>query len=90
MKFFIALFLLVVAIFIGIQGYRLFAQSGDLQESADALVQQANVLSAENTSIRQDIRFYQNPDNGTKELQSKANYKKPGEQMLILVPPEQD
>ncbi len=88
MRFFLALFLAALVLLIGIQGYRLFTQAQDLTDQGAALRQDVTTISTENATIARDIRFYQNPINATKELQSKSNYHKPGEQMLILVPAE--
>ena len=86
MRFFIALFLAVLVFFLGAQCYRLIKQRSDYAQQAAALKKQNDELSTENAQLSRDIQFYQNPTNATKELQSKVNYKKPDEQLIILVP----
>ncbi len=88
MRFFLALFLTVIVVFLGIQGYRLFKQQKEFAERAATLEQEQSGLASENAKLNQDIQFYQNSENATKELQSKANYRKPDEKMIILVPAE--
>jgi len=86
MKFFLVLFLTVIVVFIGAQCYRLFVQQADYVTQAQQLKEQTDKIAAENAALQSDIEFYQNPANAAKELQSKINYKKPDEQMIILVP----
>lgn len=88
MRFFIALFLAVLVVFIGVQTYRLFRQSEQARERAGQLEAEAQKLSAENIQLSKDIQYYQVPVNASKELQSKANYHKPDEKLIILVPAE--
>ncbi len=86
MRYFLALFLLIITVFIGAQSYRLLVQRADYTKHTQELEGQAHEISAENTALAKDIQFYQNPANATKELQSKVNYRKPDEQIIILVP----
>ena len=88
MRFFLVLFLTVIVAFITVQGYRLFVQQAQYAQEAELLQQQAERISAENAALMNDVEFYQNPTNAAKELQSKINYKKPDEQLIILVPEE--
>lgn len=87
MKFFIAAFFAVIAVFICVQGYHLFVQHDEYRQRTAELQKQAADVAKENEALAKDIQFYQNPVNATKELQSKINYRKPDEQMIILVPP---
>lgn len=88
MKFFVALFLTALVAFLGVQAYKLLSQRAQYQNRAAALEAEAEQLRLENDDLSGDIEFYQNTENATKELQSKVNYHKPDEQMLILVPAE--
>jgi hypothetical protein len=86
MRFFIALFLLIVMIFIGIQSYKLYQQEADLSIKKSELDAQASALIVENKKFENDIQYFQNDLNLTKELQSKAGYRKPDEKMFMLLP----
>lgn len=88
MKFFVVLFLTVIVAFIVMQGYRLAIQQVGYLEEAQELKEKTDAISVENAKLVSDVEFYQNAANAAKELQSKVNYKKPGEQMIILVPEE--
>jgi cell division protein FtsB len=88
MRFFVALFLVALVAFLGIQAYKLISQRSQYDEREASLRKEAETLRAENSELSGDIQFYQNTENATKELQSKVNYHKPDEQMLILVPAE--
>jgi len=88
MRFFIALFLAVLVVFVGVQTYRLFRQSEQSREQATLLEREADQLSAENIQLSKDVQYYRVPQNASKELQSKANYHQPDEKLIILVPAE--
>lgn len=86
MRFFIALFLVVIIFFVGVQVYRLFVQSKEADSQYLNLKDETSRLAEENVKLSKDILYYQNPINATKELQSKSNYHEPSEKMIILVP----
>lgn len=59
---------------------RLGSQLADVQANlAKAKVQEA--------SLQEENQYLSNPLNLEKELRARFNYKKPGEQMIIIVPP---
>ena len=86
MKFFLALFLAFIVVFLGIQIYRLYGQQGDLATEHDQLTAQASAIAAENQKFSGDINYFKDDQNLTKELQSKFNYRKPDEKMYLLSP----
>ncbi len=88
MRFFIALFLLIVMAFIGLQSYNLYQQQADLTIKKSELEGQATALMLENKKFDSDIDYFKNDINLTKELQSKAGYRKPDEKMFMLLPPQ--
>ena len=89
MRFFLALLLLAIFLFLGVQAYRLFAQQGELAESVTALDAEAQDLVAQNRQLTSDLEYVQNDHNLTKELQSKFNYRKPEEKLFMLAPAEE-
>lgn len=89
MRFFLTLFLAFVLVFIGVQAYRLYGQKADLAQKGAALEAQASALVQENRKFTGDIEYFQRDINVGKELQSKFNYRKPDEKMMILVPAPQ-
>ena len=88
MRFFLTLFLVVVLVFIGVQAYHLYSQQSELRTQQAGLEAQASALAIENRKFSGDIDYFKNDANITKELQSKFNYRKPDEKMIILVPAE--
>jgi len=86
MRFFIALFLLLVAGFIGVQAYNLYFQEIELLAKKGDLDAQASALILENSVFGKDIEYFKNDVNLTKELQTKVNYRKPDEKMFMLLP----
>ena len=86
MRFFLALLVAGLLVFIGVQAYRLYGQQEDLRSQQSQLEAQANALAIENRKFSGDIDYLKDDANVTKELQSKFNYRKPDEKMIILVP----
>ena len=43
----------------------------------------------ENFELQADLEYYARPENLEKELRSRFNYKKPGEKLIIIVPPKE-
>ena len=86
MRFFLALLVAGLLVFIGVQANRLYGQQEDLRSQQSQLEAQANALAIENRKFSGDIDYLKDDANVTKELQSKFNYRKPDEKMIILVP----
>lgn len=86
MKFFIALFMGFIVVFLGIQIFRLYSQQEDLALRRDQLDAQASAIAIENQKFTGDINYFKDDHNMTKELQSKFNYRKPDEKMYMLTP----
>lgn len=88
MKFFLTLFLIVILAFIGFQIYKLGDQKSDLNDKYSALVEEQVFLLRENQELQDDLKYFGDDINLSKELRSKFNYKYPSEELLILVPGE--
>ena len=86
MRFFLALLVVGFLVFVGVQVYRLYGQQEDLRSQHSQLEAQASALAIENRKFSGDINYLKDDANVTKELQSKFNYRKPDEKMIILVP----
>jgi len=84
----IILFILVVLVTMGLtKDYRVYLENRQKMENLKAQVLDIN---ANNDIIKEDVDFYSDPDNLTKELKARFNYKKPGEKLLIVVPNESE
>lgn len=78
----LSLFLIVI----GVQVFSFVGQEWTLgSQLADV---QANLTKAQaqETSLQEEVQYLSNPANLEKELRARFNYKKPGEQMIIIVP----
>jgi uncharacterized protein YlxW (UPF0749 family) len=76
----------LLLIVLGTQVFSFVRQEGQLgSELADV---QANLTKAqsEEADLQQEQQYLSNPLNLEKELRARYNYKKPGEQMVIIVP----
>ncbi len=73
---------------IGLQSYRLFMQSKDLQKDADKLSEQAETLRRDNNQLQADLQYLSQPENVEKELRAQGNYRRPDESLIIVVPPK--
>lgn len=86
MKIIIALLLIMLGIGIGVQVYFLASERNvllaDLKETTD----KESSLEKENTMLRAEIEYFSKPENLEKEFRARFNYKKPGEEMIIVVP----
>ncbi len=78
----LSLFLIVI----GAQAFSFVRQEWQLgSQLADV---QANLAKAQaqEVSLQDEAQYLSNPANLEKELRARFNYKKPGEQMIIIVP----
>ncbi|MDP2695945.1 MAG: hypothetical protein Q8O87_01690 [bacterium] len=78
-----ALFLLI-----GFQVYTLNAKRIDLKNVLSDVNSQVGELEIDNDLLDADIEYFADPENLAKEFKSKFNYKRPGEELIIVVPKE--
>ena len=86
MKNAISAILILMIAFLGYQLFNLYLQHYDLEKSAEKLNAQITSLNNENGNLNSDIEYFSNPENLEKELKSQSNYRKAGEQMIIVIP----
>jgi len=77
-----------VIIAIGFQIFRLYKQHAELRQSTDKLNQSIVEMTDENKRLQADLEYFSHPTNLEKELRSQFNYKSPGENMIIVIPPQ--
>lgn len=87
MKNIINILLTLVIAFLGWQFLNLYIKNISLERSSNELTALTASIKAENGNLASDINYFSNPENQEKELKSKTNYKKPGEKMIIIIPP---
>ena len=64
----------------------IYSESSDLAAKNDDMLAQIKMIEDENVILGEDIEYYSQPQNAEKILRAKFNYKKPGEEMIIIVP----
>ena len=82
--------IVVLSLFIIILGVQVFSFVRQEWQLGSQLADvQANLTKAQaqETSLQQENAYLANPVNLEKELRARYNYKKPGETMVIIVPP---
>ena len=77
----------VVLIFLWAQMYFMSEELSTLHNRVDDLNGRSDALEKENVSLEQDLAFYTHPENIEKLLRGRFNYKRPGEHMIIVIPP---
>ena len=84
----LTIILLLVVLALMWQLYQLFLQNRKLGETLSSIEDRVNNFSKENLQFQADLEYFLNPENLEKELRSRFNYKKPGEKLIIVVPPK--
>jgi len=77
---------LVVGLFLGFGIYRLNLRNKRLKAEVNDLSAELKVIEDENQDLSSKIEFFKEPENLLKELKSQFNYRKEGEEMIIVVP----
>jgi len=84
---FVKLFLFLIVLGILVWGfYRLSGERNSLLQEVYKLRETTSALKKENASLGEKIEYFKNPENLVKELRRQLNYKKEGENMIIMIP----
>jgi cell division protein FtsB len=81
----VSFFLLLLIAFVW-AFYRFSADKEILRGEVYKLRETADLLKKENASLTDKIEYLKNPENLIKELRAQLNYKKEGENMVIVIP----
>lgn len=84
----ITIFLLLALAVLIYQFYQLYSYHGELREVFSGLSGKLAALRKESFNLQADLNYFLEPENLEKELRAKFNYKKPGEKLIIVVPPK--
>jgi len=82
----IIIILIVVLIGIGYEVFTINKENQRLKKEFNELSSQLEAVQKENEKLKSDLEYYSKPENLEKELRSKFNYKKEGEQTIIITP----
>lgn len=88
MKRVIAIILIVVAVALFWQLFRLILNYRELSGLSESLSLKLSALKIDSNNLKADLEYFSDPANLEKELRSRFNYKNPGEKLIIIVPPK--
>ena len=86
MRVFIIIILGIVLSAVLVQSYFFIKERNSLKANLDKLNSRLQALLKENADLGSEIEYFSHPENLEKELKARFNYKKPGEEMMIVVP----
>ena len=81
----IIIIILVFAV-LGTGVYSLRSEGKKLEAEVGELTAILNELDRENEELRNNIKYFEEPENLLKELKSQFNYKERGEELIIIIP----
>lgn len=84
---FVSVFGIIVSFFV-YQNLKVSQKRGDLEEQYDALRAQVSELSVQRQMLEKGIEAAQTPEYQEKILREEGLYKKPGEEVVTVLPPE--
>ncbi len=83
--------MLGLLLFIGLIGTRtwgLISELSAVRAARHELEDKREVLEARHGDLENQAQYVKDPDNLETELRSRFNYKKPGENVIVVVPPQ--
>jgi len=86
MRIVIVLILIAILSGVSLQIFLILKEFNQLKNRLNNLNSRLNILLKENDDLRSEIEYFSHPENLEKELRSKFNYKKPGEEIIIITP----
>jgi hypothetical protein len=78
----------LLLIFIGAKVYSFIAQENQLSADLSDIQNRLTKAQTDEASLQDDAKYLANPVNLEKELRARFNYKKPGETMVVIIPPQ--
>lgn len=88
MKIAAAIILAILLVFIGTRAYSFFVQERQLNRDLAEIEVRLTKAKYDEANLRAEVQYLASPINLEKELRTRFNYKKPGETMIIIVPPQ--
>ncbi|MCX6702833.1 MAG: hypothetical protein NTW60_03130 [Candidatus Wolfebacteria bacterium] len=86
-RWWIAIIILTILLIgVGVQAYLISRERNSLQGGLTDLNSRIDSLKLENESLLAEIKYFSNPENLSKELKSKFNYRSGDEKMMIIIP----
>ena len=80
--------LAVLVTMLGVQIYFSLGSERELQGEYELLQAKLLTASEESEKLRAELEYFRNPANLEKELKARFNYKREGENLIIIIPPQ--
>jgi cell division protein FtsB len=84
----IFIFIFIVLVFVGWQAFGFWRQEKSLNANLSDVESRLAAAQSDEANLQAETQYLANPANLEKELRAQFNYKKPGETMIIIVPPQ--
>lgn len=78
--------ILAILLVLGAGAFQLTRTNTDLRGRVENLSEKLDKLEGENQYLTGQIDYLQNPENLLKEVRAHFNYRRPGEELIIIVP----
>lgn len=83
-----AALLSLLLIFIGVKVFSFVVEEHGLASDLQSIESRLTKAKTDEADLQAEDQYLANPLNLEKELRARFNYKKPGETMIIIVPPQ--
>lgn len=77
----------VLIVLLGVQIYTFHGREAQVSDDMKALQEKYEKAKQDHASLEEELQYLAQPNNLEKEVRSRFNYVKPGEKMIIIVPP---
>ncbi|OGY64391.1 MAG: hypothetical protein A3I89_00415 [Candidatus Harrisonbacteria bacterium RIFCSPLOWO2_02_FULL_41_11] len=88
MKRVLTIILFLILATLSAQFYKLYIINRKLSGELFSAKEKVSGFLEENKKLQADLEYFAVPENLEKELRGQFNYKKPGEKLIIAVPPK--
>lgn len=88
MKILTGLIMMALLGVVGMQVYRLNEERLVLEAKAREIEAKSKVLNQEHEKIEKELKYYSDPHNLAKTMRELFHFKKPGEEVYVIVPKE--
>ncbi len=81
-------FFIILFVAIALQIYKVDSDRRELKREMATLVEEIELVEADNSRIGEKVDYYSLPRNLEKELRARFNYRLPFEKLIIVIPEE--
>lgn len=84
----IIIFVLTAVGFLILSNWKMYKRRADLNAQVESYKKQIEIMQKENSQIQSSLSQQDNSDYSEKEIRERLGLKKPGENVVIIVPPK--